>query len=206
MDAATLRLKEKEVDARNEHAADITKEIIINDEVYLVPYRKFFFVANINHGIARDFGVLPAEIPFRFRFHRARMEYVLLKISDTVRATTKADTDTVIDLKFSYPEPVVPFINPILRCYYAYSQDLNTRMTRIASHDFSMDFLHYECRQQILDTSLDEYTIPLGQGPLPKNITFALSTLDRSRGNETQSLTRFCQLDLLQFDLILSKF
>ena len=206
MDAATLRLKEKEVDARNEHAADITKEIIINDEVYLVPYRKFFFVANINHGIARDFGVLPAEIPFRFRFHRARMEYVLLKISDTVRATTKADTDTVIDLKFSYPEPVVPFINPILRCYYAYSQDLNTRMTRIASHDFSMDFLHYECRQQILDTSLDEYTIPLGQGPLPKNITFALSTLDRSRGNEKESLTRFCPLDLLQFDLVLSKY
>lgn len=205
MDADFLKTKPKEVDARNEHSTDITKEITINDEVYLVPYRKFFFVANINHGIARDFGVLPAEIPFRFRFHRARMEYALLKITDSVKATTKNDPNHVIDLKFSYPEPVIPFINPVLRCYYAYSPDLNTRMTRIASHDFSMGFLHYECRQQILDTSLDEYTIPLGQGPLPKNITFALSTLDRSRGNERESLTRFCPLDLLQFDLVLSK-
>ena len=129
----------------------------------------------------------------------------MLKVSDTVQVTTKADPNTVIELDFRYPEPVVPFINPILRCYYAYSNDLNTRMTRIASHDFSMEFLHYECRQQILDTSLEEYTVPLGQGPLPKNITFALSTLDRSRGNELESLTRFCPLDLIQFDLILSK-
>ena len=169
-----------------------------------MPYKQFCFVANINHGIAREFGVLPAEIPFRFRFHRARMEYLLLKIQETVTAATKSDPGTKIQLNFEYPEPVVPFINPIMRCYYAYSQDLHNRMNRISTQAFALSFLHYDCRQQILDTALDEYTIGLGQGPLPKHITFALSTLDRSRGNVSESLTRFSPLDLTQFDLILS--
>ena len=191
--------------ARDHHATKIKKEITIGDETYIVPYKQYFFVANINHGLAREFGVLPAEIPFRFRFHRARKEFVLLKYSRTVKATTKSDPSKVVDLEFVFPEPVVPFISPILRCYYAYSSNLASKMSRISSHAFQTDFLHYECRQQILDTSLDEYTIPLGQGPLPKIITFALSTLERSRGNETESLTRFCPLDLKEFHLILSK-
>ena len=192
-------------ESRDKHAIKIKKDIIIGEETYSVPYKQFFFVANINHGLAREFGVLPAEIPFRFRFHRARKEFLLLKGARTVKATKKSDPGKTIDLEFDYPEQVVPFISPVLRCYYAYSSNLSSKMSRISSHAFQTDFLHYECRQQILDTALDEYIVPLGQGPLPKTITFALSTLDRSRGNEIESLTRFCPLDLKEFDLILSK-
>ena len=203
IDATQIKTTDKQT--RDKHGTRIFKEITMNDEVYLVPYKQFTFVANINHGLAREFGVLPAEIPFRFRFHRARQEYLLLKTSPQVTVTTKSDPNTKIELSFNYPESVVPFINPVLRCYYAYSPGLSSKMSRISSHAFQCDFLHYECRQQILDTSLDEYTIPIGQGPLPKIITFALSDLDRSRGNNHDSLTRFCPLDLLEFDLILSK-
>ena len=194
-----------EIKTRDKHATLIKKEIMIENEIYLIPYKQYFFVANINHGLAREFGVLPAEIPFRFRFHRARHEYLLLKTSSTVKASTKSSPDVVVNLDFKFPEKVVPFINPVMRCYYAYSSNLASKMSRISSHAFQSDFLHYECRQQILDTSLDEYTIPLGQGPLPKVITFALSTLERSRGNTTMSLTRFLPLGLKEFDLLLSK-
>ena len=178
---------------------------MIENEIFLIPYKRYFFVANINHGLAREFGVLPAEIPFRFRFHRARHEYLLLKTSSTVKAATKNSPDVVVNLDFKFPEKVVPFINPVMRCYYAYSPNLASKMSRISSHAFQTDFLHYECRQQILDTSLDEYTISLGQGPLPKVIVFALSTLERSRGNTSMSLTRFRPLGLKEFDLLLSK-
>ena len=177
---------------------------MVGDIPYMVPYQQFFLVANINHGIAREFGVLPAEVPFRFRFHRARSEFLLLKISDTVKATTKEDPDKEIQLEFSYPEAVVPFINPVLRCYYAYSPALSARMSKISSHAFEMDFMHYDCKQQILDTSLEEYVISIGQGPLPKYLVFALSPVDRSRGNYRESLTCFSPYDLTKFDLLLS--
>lgn len=189
---------------RDKHATIIKKEISINDEIYLVPYKQYHFVSNINHGLAREFGVLPSDIPFRFRFHRAPKEFVLLKLSNTVEVSTKAEPMKKIELDFSYPEPVVPIINPVLRCYYAYSQSLSSKMSRISSHAFQTNFVHYECRQQILDTALDEYIVPLGQGPLPKTITFSLASLDRTRGNEQESLTRFCPLDLVQFDVVLS--
>lgn len=204
IDAGQLTSNDKSV--RDNIETKIIKEVTIDDEIYLIPYKRYFFVSNLNHGLAREFGVLPAEIPFRFRFNRARKEYLLLKTADHVMATKKADPRNQIQLDFAFPEPVVPFINPVLRCYYAYSPNLSSKMSRISSHAFQTDFLHYECRQQILDTSLDEYTIPIAQGPLPKIITFALSTLDRSRGNEAESLTRFCPLDLLEFDLIRSKY
>ena len=128
----------------------------------------------------------------------------MLKLSNTVKVSTKAEPMKSIELDFPYPEPVVPIINPVLRCYYAYSQSLSSKMSRISSHAFQTDFVHYECRQQILDTALDEYIVPLGQGPLPKTITFSLASLERTRGNEQQSLTRFCPLDLVQFDVVLS--
>ena len=193
-----------DVKTRDANGKKIFKEVTIDDQVYLIPYKQYFFVANLNHGLAREFEVLPAELPFRFRFHRARSDFVLLKIAPTVQAAKRESPNTKIDLQFSYPEKVVPFVNPILRCYYAYSSALNNQMSRIASHAYQVDFLHYDCRQQILDTSLDQYVISIGQGPLPRYIAFGLSSLSRTRGNETESLSRFHPYDLVEFDLLLS--
>ena len=190
---------------RNKNATRFLKEVMIDDTAYLIPYKQYYFVANINHGLAREFGVLPAEIPFRFRFHRARSEYLLLKTSATLKAAKKETPQTKFDLTFDYPEAVIPFINPILRCYYAYSPTLSAQMGKISSRPFEIDFSHYDCKQQILDTALEEYVISIGQGPLPKYIAFALSDLDRTRGNYHDSLTRFCPYRLTQFDVLLSK-
>ena len=199
------QIKPSDVSTRDKNATAIIKEITIDDQIYLVPYKQYYFVANINHGIAREFSVLPAEIPYRFRFHRARSEYLLLKKSPTVQAATKDEPNKKIELNFSYPETVVPFINPVLRCYYAYSSALSATMSRISTRPFELSFKHYDCKQQILDTALEEYVIPLGQGPLPQYIAFALSSLERTRGNDNESLTRFMPYDLTQFDLMLSK-
>ena len=118
----------------------------------------------------------------------------------------KSDPNNVVQLPFTYDERVVPIINPILKCFYAYSPTLSQKMGKISSYAFELDFMHYECRQSIFDTALSEYTINLGQGPLPKYIIFALSTVERSRGNYLQSVTHFQQLGMTQFDLLLSKF
>ena len=177
----------------------------MSGETYLVPYKKYNFVSTINHGLARQFGVLPAEIPFRIKFHRAPGGFLLLKTKDTLKAKKKSEPNKIIDLAFSYPENVIPIVNPILRCFYAYSPALSQKMGKIASYAFEMDFWHYDCRQFIFDTALTEYKVPLGQGPLPQYIIFTLSGVNRSRGDERLSLTHFEQLDMVEFDLMLSK-
>lgn len=190
---------------RTQFTETIIKEILLNGETYLVPYNKYNFVSTINHGLARQFGVLPAEIPFRIKFHRAPSGFLLLKIRDKVKAKKKSDQSTIIDLDFSFPENVIPIVNPILRCFYAYSPMLSQKMSKISSYAFELGFWHYDCRQFIFDTALNEYKVPLGQGPLPQYIIFTLSTVNRSRGDESLSLTHFEQLNMIEFDLMLSK-
>ena len=205
-DYDSSELNAARIKVRNLHADDVWKEEIVNGEAYNIHYRKYSFISTINHGLARQFGVLPAEIPFRIKFHRAPSGFLLLKTGKTVAARKKSDPSNVVQLPFTYDERVVPILNPVLKCFYAYSPALSQKMGKISSYAFELDFMHYECRQSIFDTALSEYTINLGQGPLPKYIIFALSTVERSRGNELQSVTHFEQLGITQFDLLLSKF
>ena len=185
---------------------DVWIEKTIEGEPHLVHYKKYYFISTINHGLARQFGVLPAELPFRIKFHRAPAGFALLKVDENVQAKKKSAPNSIVEIPFTYDEKVVPIVNPIMKCFYAYSPALSQKMGKIASYAFELDFMHYECRQSIFDTALSEYTINLGQGPLPKYIIFALSTVERSRGNELQSVTHFEQLGITQFDLLLSKF
>ena len=112
----------------------------------------------------------------------------------------------MVQLPFTYDERVVPILNPVLKCFYAYSPALSQKMGKIASYAFELDFMHYECRQSIFDTALSEYKINLGQCPLPKYNIFALSSVKSSRGNDLQSVTHFQQLGITEFDLLLSKY
>ena len=191
---------------RNMHADDVWNEKNVNGETYNIHYRKYSFISTINHGLARQFGVLPAEIPFRIKFHRAPSGFLLLQTGKTVAAKKKSDPSKVVQLPFTYDERVIPILNPVLKCFYAYSPALSQKMGKIASYAFELDFMHYECRQSIFDTALSEYKINLGQGPLPKYIIFALSSVKRSRGNDLQSVTHFEQLGITEFDLLLSKY
>ena len=190
---------------RQRHTDDVWKETLVNGEVTFVQFKKYTFISPINHGLARQFGVLPAEIPFRIRFHRAPAEFGLLKFSENVSAKKKSAPNDVIQIPFTYEERVIPILNPILKCFYAYGPALSQKMSQIASYAFELDFMHYECRQTIFDTALSEYKVNLGQGPLPKYIIFALSSVQRSRGNAAESITHFEQLGIAEFDLLLSK-
>lgn len=190
---------------RDEFAEDVWNEVTVNGDVYYVHFKKYTFICTINHGLARQFGVLPAEIPFRIKFHRAPSGYLLLKVAQNVSAKKKSDPGNVIKLPFTYQERVIPILNPVLKCFYAYSPALSQKMSKISSYAFELDFTSYECRQTIFDTALSEYKVNLGQGPLPKTIIFALSTVERSRGNEEQSITLFNQLEMTEFDILLSK-
>ena len=202
-DAAEIKPSET---TRDDFAEKIWKEVVVNGESYFVLFKKYSFISTINHGLARQFGVLPAEIPFRIKFHRAPSGFLLLKIARTLKAKKKSDPNQLIDLPYSYEDRVIPIVSPVLKCFYAYSPALSQKMGKISSYAFELDFMNYECRQSIFDTALSEYKINLGQGPLPKYIIFALSTVDRSRGNEEQSITLFEQLEMTEFDLLLSKF
>lgn len=191
--------------SRDDFADDVWKEEVINGETFFVLYKRYYFISKINHGLARQFGVLPAEIPFRIKFHRAPSDFALLKVAANNKAKKKSDPSKIINIPYSYSKNVVPIVNPVLNCFYAYSPSLSQKMAKISSYSFELDFLHYECRQSILDTALSEYKINLGQGPLPKYIIFALSTVDRSKGNVAESITYFEQLDMTEFDILYSK-
>ena len=191
---------------RDDFATDVWKEVSIKGVPHYVLFKKYTFIANLNHGLARQMGVLPAEIPFRIKFHRAPSGFLLLKIEQNVKAKIKSDPSKMINVPYSYEERVIPILNPVMKCFYAYSPALSQKMSRIASYAFELDFLNYECRQSIFDTSLSEYKINIGQGPLPKYIIFALSSVGRSRGNEAESITHFSQLGMTEFDLSLSEY
>ena len=192
--------------ARDDFADEMWVEDTINGEAYYIQYKKYSFIATINHGLARQFGVLPADIPFRIKFHRAPSSFALLKVAEEVKAKKKSDLANVVRIPYSFQERVVPIINPVLKCFYAYSPALSQKMGKISSYAFELDFLHYECRQSIFDTALSEYKVNLGHGPLPKYIIFALSEVQRSQGSEALSITYFEQLEMTEFDLLLSKF
>ena len=87
----------------------------------------------------------------------------------------------------------------------SYSPELDRTMSRIGSHTFESKFLDYELRRYVLDTGLQEYTLNLYQGPLPKFIVCGLSTMERTQGDEDLSLTRFLQYDLDRLDFTVDR-
>ena len=104
---------------RDYFAIDVWKEVSIKGVPHFVLFKKYTFISNLNHGLARQTGVLPAEIPFRIKFHRAPSGFLLLKVEENVKAKTKADPTKIINVPYSYEERVIPILNPVMKCFYA---------------------------------------------------------------------------------------
>ena len=127
-------------------------------------------------------------------------------MEDKITLTNVFDEKITEAVEFSYPESVIPIGNPVLSLYYAYSAELEQKMSRMSTSNIEIPFYDYVVRRTVLESGLTNYDLNLLQGPkLPKFIIFTLSDLERLNGTDDKSLTKFVQGDLEMFDLILGK-
>ena len=146
---------------------------------------------------------LPANIPVVIRLHRAPSSYLLLKTSETIEAL-KAD-NTKHQISYSYEEPVIPILAPVLNAYYANSVELESKMNKGRLYNNSINFLDYQTRRQVLDQGLSEFQINLQMGKFPKYMFLSLSETERIGGSEEKSLTKFQQHDLDSIDVLVGE-
>ena len=198
-------VRAKEVLKRDALSEHFTKEITHNNKQYLQNWRRYYFSVPINHGLSRTTDVLPADVPVVLRFHRAPASFALMKMKNAVELTEKG-TQNKVSVNYNYEENVIPIKNPVLHAYYAYSNELEQKMSKVKLYNLEIPFLDYVARRTVLDSGLSDYDIDLIQGKLPKYIIFGLSSLDRLSGDETKSITKFIQGDLISFDLVLGNF
>ena len=148
---------------------------------------------------------LPANVPVVIRFHRSPSNYSLIKLEDKCKLMLKSDHTETIEYDFSYDESVIPIKNPVFSAYYAYSVELEQKMSKVKLYNFEIEFDDYVVRRNVLDGGLSEYDINLVQGKLPKYVIFGLSSLERLNGDDSLCLTRFQQHSLQSFDLLLGE-
>ena len=186
---------------------NIGEKLWINHEFenksYQILYRRYHFTVKLNHGLARSTHCLPADTLLTLRFHRAKSNFALLKISDQVTARAIADKTKELKIDYSYPFDVIPIKQPTLSVFYSYSPELESSMNRIRSSSIEIPFYDYNARRIILDEGLSSHDIDIMQGGLPKFMMFMFASLERLNGSELLSLTRFEQREMINFDLIL---
>jgi len=201
----STEIEAKRVSSRTSNGIRFFKEVDHEGKVYLQPWVKYIFSVTINTGLARTTDCLPSNLPIVIRFHRAAANFSILRASNTLEHILKSDKNTKVEVPYTYAEDVVPILNPVLALYYAYSNELEQKMSRIKSSKIEIPFYDYATRRTVLDGGLSNYDVNLLQGDLPKYIIFALSSLERLNGSETLSLTKFVQGQLESFDLVLGK-
>ena len=103
------------------------------------PYDRYI-IMNLNHGLARESDVLPADIIVNFRFQRAVAENAFIKISEDLECVKVSDKSTE-SLPVEYEESVIPIKNPLLNAYYAYSAELDTTMGQLRNTNLEINFM-----------------------------------------------------------------
>ena len=114
----------------------------------------------------------------------------------------KASDNTEVTIPCKYSHPTVPIISPVLSAYYAFSPELENKMSRIRMYNFEQDYLDCQARRTVLESGLADYTVNINTGKFPKYMFLMLSTLDRVGGDETLSLTKFEQSGLEKLDVL----
>ena len=125
---------------RLSYGQNFTKTVVHKNESYRVPWRRWFIIMNLNHGLARTTDCLPANMAVNFRFQRASAECSFLKISDNLDVIKISD-NTKHSLPVTYTETVVPIISPLLSAYYAYSPELESSLSRVTSRNLEIPFM-----------------------------------------------------------------
>ena len=122
------------------YGENFVKDMVHNNTTYKIPWRRWYIIMNINHGLARTPDCLPANVAVNFRFHRANAECSILKIADTLKVVS-AEDNSEHTLPVEYTETVVPIINPFLSAYYAFSSELETIMSRVRNTNMEIPFM-----------------------------------------------------------------
>ena len=122
-----------------------------------VKYYKYHLVVPINHGLARQDKPLPASIPIQLTFNRSRSEKSLIQIIN--ERTIKGSAQ-----KWSYPNKVIPLINPILKCYFVESAAADRFYNKNKLYDVSLNFLDYSLRRELLMQGVSQYNLKLFEG------------------------------------------
>ena len=172
--------------SRYTEAETFFKEYNYNDKTYLVPWRKYYLTVPINHGLARQSQALPPDVPVTMRFHRASSSCLLIKAIGTVTSTEKGTQNTE-DIPFTYPDTVIPIMNPVLSAFMAYSSEMDRTHSRNQIYSTRISYLDYQARRSVLAGGLTEYTVTLSHSKFPKYLFLGLSNLDRLAGSDSLS-------------------
>ena len=111
-----------------------------NGVTYDIPYYRWYIIMKINHGLAREPDVLPADITVNFRFQRAAAECAFLKISEELECLKLSD-GSKHSLPVTYEDSVIPLKNPVLTAYYAFSQELENTVGKLRNTNMEIDFM-----------------------------------------------------------------
>ena len=128
------------VSSRLAYGEDVILNQMHDGELYQFPFRRFYLIMNINHGLARTTDCLPANMAVNLRFHRANSECALLKIDEDV-VIKKVSDGSKISVPVQYSENVIPLKNPLLNAFYAFSPELETVMARVTSKNLEINFM-----------------------------------------------------------------
>ena len=123
-----------------------------------VKYYRYHLVVPINHGLARQEKPLPASIPIQLTFNRSRSEKSLLQI---IKQRTNSKGQKI---NWTYPNKVIPIINPILRCYFVESVEADRFYGKNKMYDISIDFLDYSLRRELLLQGISQFNLKLFEG------------------------------------------
>ena len=162
------------------------KELTHDNKTFLFPWRKYYITVPLNHGLARQTQALPPDVPVTMRFHRASSFCLLIKATETVTATEKGTQNTE-EVPFTYPETVIPIVNPILSAFMAYSNEMDRAHSRNQIYSTKISYLDYQARRSVLAGGLTEFNITLSHSKFPKYLFLGLSNLERLAGSETLS-------------------
>ena len=86
-------------------------------------------------------------------FNRSRSEKSLLQI---IRQRSGED--------WSYPNKVIPLINPILKCYFVESVAADRFYSKNKLYDVSLNFLDYSLRRELLMQGISQFNLKLFEG------------------------------------------
>lgn len=128
------------ISTRLSYGEEFSKTMVHDGETYKIPWRRWYLIMNINHGLARTPDCLPADVAVNFRFHRASAECCFLRVQDNLEVIKTSD-NSKHSLPVKYTDSVVPIVNPLLSAYYAYSADLETTMSRVRHTNLEIPFM-----------------------------------------------------------------
>ena len=135
IDAQDSRVKERFISGEK-----YFEERVHDGVTYNIPYYRWYIIMKINHGLAREPDVLPADVTVNFRFQRAAAECAFLKISDELECL-KASDRSKHNLPVEYEESVIPLKNPLLSAYYAFSPELENTVGKLRNTNMEINFM-----------------------------------------------------------------